>query len=71
MIRQCLKRTEQHNQPAFVREGNKAIQLKRPEQSFNDSAIDYKTEFRTNAHRKGLAWKYTVSQHEESPPQQN
>lgn len=51
IIRQCLKRTVQHNQTAFVREGNKVIQLKRPEQSFYDSAIDYKTEFRISAHR--------------------
>lgn len=50
-VRQCLKWTEQHKQPAFVREGNKVIQLKRPEQSFYDSAIDYKTGFRTSAHR--------------------
>lgn len=32
-------------------QGGKAIQLKRAEQSFSDSAIDYKTEFRATAHR--------------------
>lgn len=57
-----MKKTEQHNPPAFVQEKNKAAQLKRPEQSSYDSAIDYKTEFRTSAHRWGLKWKYIVSQ---------
>lgn len=49
--KECLKGTEQHDRPAFVREANTAVWLKRPEQSFYDSGIDYKTEFRTSDRR--------------------